>query len=115
MRQNPGMEDLDEFNLQQRLAQSPGLSLVLFASPTCGTCRRVEQMLPSAAPPGVRLYRVDVQQAQALARAYDVFHLPALFLFRDGHYHARLDCEVTPVALKAAIERALAAPAQEEP
>lgn len=109
------MESVDEFNLHQRLAQSGGVSLVLFLSPTCGTCRRVEQLLPLAAPPGVRLFRADVQQAQALARAYEIFHLPTLVLFRDGHYHARLDCEVTPEALKAAIERALAAPAQEEP
>ncbi len=109
------MEVLDEFNLHQRLAQSAGVSLVLFTSPTCGTCRHVEQRLPQAVPPGTRLYRVDVQQAQALARAYDVFHLPALFLFRDGRYHARLDCELTPTALQATIERALAAPAQEEP
>lgn len=109
------MESVDEFDFHQRLAQSDGVSLVLFMSPTCGTCRRVERLLPLAAPPQLWLFRADVQQAQALARAYEVYHLPALILFRDGHYHARLDCEVTPVALRAAIERALAAPAQEEP
>lgn len=109
------MERLDEFTLHARLAQTPGASLVLFSSATCGACRTVEQQLPAAAPAGVRLFLVDVGQALALARAYEVFHLPALFLFRDGHYHARLDCEVTAAALRRAIEAALAAPAQEEP
>lgn len=115
MLHNVAVETVDEFNLHARLAQSGGVGLVLFVSPTCGACRRVERLLPQAAPPNVRLYRADVQQAQALARAYEVFHLPALFLFRDGRYHARLECAVTPQALRAAIERALAAPAEEEP
>lgn len=112
---NAGMEVLDEFDLHHRLAAQPGLSLALFTSPTCGTCRRVERLLPEAAPGDARLFKVDVRHAQALARAYGVFHLPALFLFRDGHYHARLDCEVTPAALQGAIAAALAAPAEEEP
>lgn len=115
MRHNQVMEPLDEFNLYQRLAQSRGASLVLFASPTCGTCRTVERLLPAAAPSDVRQFRVDVQQSLGLARAYEVFHLPALFLFHDGRYHARLDCEVTPAALGRAIDAALKAPAQEEP
>lgn len=109
------MEELDEFTLHRRLAAQPGVSLVLFGSPTCGTCRSVERRLPAAAPGEARLFKVDVQHAQALARAYEVFHLPALFLFRDGHYHARLDCEVTAAALGRAIAEALARPAQEEP
>jgi thioredoxin-like negative regulator of GroEL len=109
------METVDEFSLHPRLAQTPGVSLVLFTSPTCGACRQVERLLPKAAPPGVRLMRVDVQQAQALAHAYEIFHLPTLILFRDGHYHARLACQVTPGALRAAIEQTLAAPAEEEP
>jgi len=109
------MEEVDEFSFHRRLAAHAGVSLVLFSSPTCGTCRRVERLLPAAAPADARLFKVDVQSATALARAFAVFHLPALFLFRDGRYHARLDCEVTPAALQAAIRAALAAPPQEEP
>lgn len=109
------MENLDEFTLHRRLVQTPGIALVLFTSPSCGACCTAERLLPMAAPADVRLYKVDVQQAQALARAYEVFHLPALFLFRDGHYHARLDCEVSPAALRQAISTALSRPAEEEP
>lgn len=109
------MESLDEFTLHRRLAASAGPALVLFSSPGCGSCRGVERRLPEAAPAGVGLYKVDVQQAQALARAYDVFHLPALFLFVDGHFHARLDCQVTATTLAQALEVALSQPAQEEP
>jgi hypothetical protein len=58
---------------------------------------------------------VDVQQSPALARALEVFHLPALFLYRDGHYHARLECEITPERLRTTIAAALTAPPEEEP
>lgn len=109
------MQSLDEFQLHAVLASRPGVSLVLFTSPTCSTCRRVEALLPAAAPAMAHLFKVDVQRATGLARAYEVFHLPALFLFRDGRYHARLDCEITPAALEEAIRAALAAPPEEEP
>lgn len=109
------MQPLDEFHYHRHLEATSGVALVLFSSPTCGTCRAVEQRLPEAAPASARLYKVDVQTSQGLARALEVFHLPTLFLYRDGHYHARLDCAVTPVALAAALDQALARPAQEEP
>lgn len=106
---------LDEFHYHHRLRQTPGKSLVLFGSATCGACRLAERRLPDVAPPDVRLYRVDVLVSQALARALEVFHLPSMFLYVDGHYHARLDCPLTREALAGAIDLALALPPQEEP
>lgn len=93
-----------------------GPVLVLFSSPTCGSCRTVEKCLPKAAEGAVTaVFKVDVQQSTGLARAFDVFHLPALFLFADGHFHAHLRCEITAGKLQQAIENALAMPAEEEP
>lgn len=111
----PAMTPLDESSYHSRLARTPGIALVLFGSAGCGACRVAEQRLPGAAPSGASLFKVDVQQATALARAFDIFHLPALFLYRDGHFHARLESEVSAQALAIALERALAAPAEEEP
>lgn len=109
------MPALDEATYHHVLAQARPLALVLFSSQGCGTCRVVEQRLPESAPADTALFKVDVQVASALARAFDVFHLPTLLLYVDGHYHARLDCEVTSTALRAAIEHALQQPPQEEP
>jgi thioredoxin 1 len=107
---------LSEFDYHTTLARTHGASLVLFTSPGCGTCRRVESLLPAAASDTLTaLFKVDVQQATALARQFELFHLPALFLYRDGHFHAELNCAVTPIALQQAIDDALAKPAQEEP
>jgi thioredoxin-like negative regulator of GroEL len=107
---------LSEFDYHSRLAATPGVALVLFGSPDCGTCRAVERLLPAAAAGVVdSLFKVDVQEATALARAFDIFHLPALFLYRDGRFHAVLDTPISPEALSSTIAALLAAPAQEEP
>lgn len=108
-------QPLDEFDYHRRLAAADGLALVLFSSPACPTCKAAERLLPAAAPAGARLYKVDAQQSLALTRAFDLFHLPGLFLYRDGRYHARLDCLLTPAALRPAIAAALARPPEEEP
>ena len=50
-----------------------------------------------------------------LARAFDIFHLPTILLYRDGQFHAVMNCEVTVATLPAAIQAALAKPAEEEP
>lgn len=109
------MDLLDESTYYRQLAQTQGMALVLFTSPACGTCRVVERQLPASAPPAAQLFKVDVQVASALARAFEVFHLPTLFLYVDGRYHAHLNCEVTPAKMRAAIEHALLQPAEEEP
>ncbi len=109
------MRSLDEATFYRQLSRTPGLALVLFSGASCGTCRVVEQRLPLCAPPEASLFKVDVQVAAALARAFEVFHLPTLLLYVEGRYHARLNCEVTPDKLRAAIEHALRQPAEEEP
>lgn len=107
---------LSEFDFHHRLAQSKGPVLVLFGASGCGTCRKVEKLLPQVVAGLVSgLYKVDVQQSMGLARAYEVFHLPALFLFVDGRYHAPIESEVTALKMQQALEQALAAPPQDEP
>ena len=107
---------LTEFDFHHQLAESEGPVLVLFGAPGCGSCRKVEKLLPEAVAGLVSgLYKVDVQQSMGLARAYEVFHLPALFLFVDGRYHAPIESEVTAVKMQQALEQALAAPPQDEP
>ena len=106
---------LDESRYHPMLLELGGIALVLFTSPSCGSCRVVEQRLPLAVPAGTHLFKVDVQHATGLARAFDIFHLPSLLLYRDGHFHARLDCEVSASALRVELARVLDGPAEEEP
>lgn len=108
--------ELTEFDFHPRLARSNGVSLVMFSSPDCGSCRRLEKVLPRLVAGRVaHLYKVDVQTSTALAREYEVFHLPSLFLFVDGRFHAPLHAEPVAGKFGIAIELALNQAAHEEP
>jgi thioredoxin-like negative regulator of GroEL len=93
------------------------VALVMFTGAGCSSCRAWKQLLAGyrARYADLILFEVDAGLAQALAREFNVFHLPALFLYRDGHYHSPLACEADPDKLAATIAAALAAPAQEAP
>jgi len=108
---------LDEFGFHQQLAQTPGLALVLFTGQGCSSCRAWKQLLADyrANHPDLTLYEVDAGHAQALVHEFSVFHLPALFLYRAGHFHGALHCAAHPETLDTAITAVLAAPAQEAP
>ena len=108
--------ELTEFDFHRRLARTPGTSIVLFSAPGCNACGALETRLPALLE-GIpaQLYKVDVQQATALARAYDIFHLPSLRVFVGGSYHGELQAEPRPEPFRRALQALLAAPAQEEP
>lgn len=107
---------LGEGDYFHRLAASPGVAVVLFTNPGCGACRVWAALLPRALG-GIAesLFSVDVVEATGLARAFGLFHLPAVFLYRDGVFHARLDCPARPQTIRETATRLLAAPAEDEP
>lgn len=111
-----GFPELSEFDFHPRLAASPGVAVVMFSGPHCGACKRLEKHLPAwLGGRANHLYKVDAQRSTALARAYEVFHLPSLFVFVDGHYHAPLHAEAAPGPMAAALDNLLREPAHEEP
>jgi thioredoxin 1 len=96
----PIFAKLDQFNFHHLLADASGSAMVIFSGPACGSCRAFE---------------VDVERDQALAAEFSVFHLPALFLYRDGHYHAQVECEATRTTLDSTLAELLKQPPQELP
>lgn len=60
-------------------------------------------------------HEVDVSEATGVARGFDIFHLPTIYLYRDGHFHAELQCEARQASIQHAAQRLLDAPAQDEP
>jgi len=110
------LEPLDQFDFHHRLSEQRGASLVLFTAPECGSCRHWKNLLASFdANRPLALFQVDVQRDAALASEFSLFHLPALVLYADGEFHARLQCEATPEALRDCLRDALARPAEEAP
>jgi thioredoxin-like negative regulator of GroEL len=112
----PAFSRLAEGDFHPRLAATSGIAVVLFSAPHCGSCRAWKRLLPDALP-GLphALFEVDVSEATGVARYFDIFHLPTVYLYRDGRFHAELQCEAKPAVLRQAVRDLLAAPAQDEP
>jgi thioredoxin 2 len=90
--------------------------LVDFWAPWCGPCRMVspvvEQMGREYAGK-LKVVKLDIDQAPAIASRYGIQGIPLLVLFRDGQEIDRLVGAVPPATLRAMIERhvSTAAPA----
>ena len=112
-----GLQPLDELRFYRVLGTTPGVALVFFTAVGCSSCRTWKRLLQDYVREhhDIRVFEIDAQISMGLAREYEVFHLPALFLFVDGEFHCALHCEARPGALRAAIDAAMAAPAQEAP
>ena len=90
--------------------------MVLFSATHCSACRAWKQLLPQAlAGIAGTFHEVDVSEATGVAREFGIFHLPTIYLYRDGRFHAELQCEARPEAIQLAALGLLDAPAQEEP
>jgi thiol-disulfide isomerase/thioredoxin len=108
---------LDQFEFHHELERLPGDSLVCFSAPGCGSCKMMRRALMELqrSQPDLHIFEVDAQRDIALAREFDIFHLPSLFLFHDGQFHCELQAEPLPGKLLAAIELGLSLEAQEAP
>jgi len=108
---------MSQFDLHHRISEAPAPTLVFFTSPACGACHHLKQVLREVQTrhPDWRIYEIDAVQEGGLVREFEVFHLPALFLFSDGNYHCTLDCEARTDAIERAVEAALRLPPEEAP
>lgn len=111
------IRQLDQFNFHHRLEAATGISLVVFTAPGCGACRMLRAALMELGGhrDGINLFEVDVQRDMALVREFEVFHLPALFLYVDGSFHDEIRCESLPHKILQAVDAAQLAPAAEAP
>ena len=112
----PAFTRLAEGEFHNQLAAVSGIAVVLFTSPHCGACRAWKRLLPPALS-GLAdaWFEVDVAEATGVARYYGIFHLPTVYLYRDGQFHAELQCEARADSIRLAAQQLLIAPAQDEP
>lgn len=110
----PGFE-LTDLDADRRLLDLPGVSLVIFTSTGCASCRWAREHLPVANLPVDRLCWIDAGNNGGLVQRYEVFHLPALFVVRNGNFHGALHASLRRDDLIQALDRALARPAEELP
>lgn len=112
----PAFSRLAEGEFHRRLAATPGVAVVLFSAPHCGACRAWRKLLPLAlAGVAESFHEVDISEATGVAHYFGIFHLPTIYLYLAGQFHAELQCETQRDAIRETACRLLAAPAQEEP
>lgn len=99
--------ELTDFDLDQQLLRLEGVSLVVFTSAGCSSCRWARLQLPGMQLPVDRLCWVDCGTNGGAVERYQVFHLPALFVVRDGLLHAAIHSRLTEAELGESITRAL--------
>ncbi len=110
------MSRVAEGEFHARLAATGGVAVVLFSTSHCGACKAWKRLLPDALSSLVDVfYEVDVREATGVARYFDIFHLPTVYLYRDGRFHAELQCEAWHETIRETVRSLLAAPAQDEP
>lgn len=110
----PALE-LTDLDADRRLLELPGVSLLIFTGEGCSTCRWARQALPQLQLPVDRLCWIDAGHSGGLVERYEVFHLPSLFLVRDGHFLGPVHAPLRPESLIQALRAALSRPAEELP
>jgi thioredoxin 1 len=111
------IQPLNEHEFYCTLAETDGPSIVFFTKPGCSACRLRRRLLGDLLQHRheITVYQVDAEQNMALSHEYELFHLTAMFLFVNGEFHCELQAEARMPNLLAAIDAALAAPAQDAP
>ena len=111
------IKTLTQFNFYPEIEETKGLCLVYFSAYACSSCKHLTLILAQLADShsDLSIFKVDAQQDQALIKEYEVFHLPALFLFKDGQYHAELECESRADSILSCIKHASQQTAAEAP
>lgn len=107
--------ELTDFDADQRLLAMSGVSLVIFTSVGCASCRYARVVLPGLPLAIDRLCWIDAGDNGGLVERYQVFHLPGLFVVRDGEFFGALHTRLTADALNAALAQALNRTAEELP
>ncbi len=108
---------LEQFEFHHTLEKTPGTAIIFFSSRECLSCRHWQQLLEHYGKlhSDIHIFKVDAGQDQALTEEFNIFHLPALFIYDKGQYHSALQCEAKLATLETAIKETLAAPAEEMP
>ena len=107
--------DLTDFDADQRLLAMSGISLVIFTSVGCASCRFAREQLPRLDLAVDRLCWIDAGSNGGVVERYQVFHLPALFVVRDGEFFGALHSRLTSTELNEAVGQALKRTAEELP
>ena len=83
---------IDDTNFDSEIGK--GVAMLDFYATWCGPCKTIapliEQLADEFADKGVKVGKVDIEQAEALAVKYSIQGVPTLLFFKDGEVVDRM-------------------------
>ena len=104
------LQDVSDANFQAEVIESDAPVLVDFWAPWCGPCRVVAPVLEEIASerPDLRIVKLNVDDNQQTAAAFDVLSIPTMILFKNGAVAKKIVGAYPKRKLEAELEPALA-------
>jgi thioredoxin 1 len=102
--------EVTDANFQAEVIESETAVLVDFWAPWCGPCRVVAPVLEEIAQErdDLRIVKLNVDENQQTAAAFEVLSIPTLILFREGQVAKKVIGAYPKKRLQAELEPALA-------
>jgi thioredoxin 1 len=102
--------DVTDTNFQAEVIESDTAVLVDFWAPWCGPCRVVAPVLEeiNGEREDLRVVKLNVDDNQQTAMAFEVLSIPTMILFRNGQIAKKIIGAMPKKRLEAELEPALA-------
>jgi thioredoxin 1 len=106
------IQEVNDNNFQAEVIESETPVLVDFWAPWCGPCRMVAPVLEEIAQEkgdALKIVKLNTDENQQTAIAYEVLSIPTLILFKNGQIAKKVVGAYPKRKLEAELEPALAA------
>ena len=103
-------EYLTADSFKEKVTEAKGTVMVDFFATWCGPCRMIAEAVEQLSGDyngKAAVYKLDVDEAQEIAREYRVMSIPTLIFFKDGKESERIVGVVSKQQLNDTMERNL--------